>query len=119
MSREVGDMVGIDHPKCPGKWKIVSFGPKNAIVESEHGGMRVRVAPSLFIDPDEVTSSPVLHVAGKLVEIPDGKYAGLYVVLSDSGGARVKVALLGGDGGRTVNAVRRTLVEVDPAAVLR
>lgn len=116
---QVGDTVGIDHSKCPGKWKIISFGPKNAIVESEQGGMQIRVSPSLFIDPDAVTSSPVLHVAGKLVEIPDGKYAGLYVVLSDTGGPTIKVAKLGGDGGRIVRALRRNLVEVDPESVLR
>lgn len=125
LAPKVGDKVSVNHPKYPGIWTVKSLGPVNVVLFPEGGGIRLRVPRELLLDPTDapvVTEVPVETAAyfapGEIVRIPSGKYAGLYVVLADKG-AKVNVALLGGDGGRYVRALRPSLVRVDAAEVLK
>lgn len=121
--RKVGERVRVDHPKYPGVWTITKTGPVNAVLEPENGGRNLRAPYSLLTDPDAVTVTqvPIITIfdVGELVRIPEGKFAGLYVVIRDTGADKVNVAKIGGDGGRYVRALRRNLTKVDPSEVLK
>jgi len=126
--RAVGDKVSINDPKFPGVWTIKSVGPKNFVVIPDAGGRGLRAPHHLVIDP--VTTTPgvtveavpyvpvVRYHAGEIVRVEQGRFAGLYVVIADKGD-KVNIALLGGDGGRYVRALRASLTKVDLADVVK
>lgn len=122
-----GDRVRVNHPKYPGVWTVDRVGPVNAVLRPEGGvGNLLRCPQSLLLDTD---APPTVTAAewsgtrffdlGEIVRIPSGEFAGTYVVTRDTGGDKVNVALLGGDGGRYVRALRGSLVKVDPSEVLK
>lgn len=127
-THKVGDKVTVDDPKFPGVWTVKSIGPKNTVVTPDAGGRGLR-APHWMIKAYDATAAAQVTVvpfvekvffdAGEIVRIPEGKFAGLYVVIADKGLDRVNVAKIGGDGGRYVRAGRRNLVKVDPSEVLK
>lgn len=124
-TRHVGDRVSIDHPKYPGVWILKSIAKVNVTLEPENGGRGLRVPASMLLDagasptmPDRVTAADI-YAEGTFVRIPSGKFAGVWVVISDKGADRLNVAKLGGDGGRYVRITRRGLTKVDPADVVR
>ena len=121
-----GQRVVVNDSRFPGVWLIKNFGPKNATLEPEGGGRGLR-APYYLLSPAPtdgsgitVTAVPLQEyfAAGELVRINDGRFAGIYVVIKDSGD-RVNVAKLGGDGGRYVRAYKRGVSRVDTAEVIR
>lgn len=119
---KIGDKVGVNHPDYPGVWTVVSQGPKNSLLVPEAGGRRLRVPHNLLIEPGAPMSwsdapTTVFHV-GEVVRILDGRFAGTYVVIRDTGGDKVNVAKIGGDEGRYIRALRGGLIKVDPAEVL-
>lgn len=122
---KVGDRVGVDDPKFRGAWTIKNLGPKNATLEPENGGRGLRCpyymlteAPAASDVTVEAVPLPTYFYEGEFVRLT-GKFAGLYVVIKDSGADRVNVAKLGGDGGRYVRIDKRAVTKVDPAEVLK
>lgn len=118
INHSVGDRVSVDSSKYPGVWVITKLDPANAVLQAENGTRTLRAPYSLLLQPG-ASSAVVYYDAGMLVRIPDGKHAGLWVVLKDDGGDRVNLARLGGDGGKYLRAGRRGLVKVDPSEVLK
>lgn len=124
---KVGDRVGVSGgDKYRGAWIIKNLGPKNATLEPENGGRGLRCPYYLLTEApaaSDVTVTavplPTYFYEGEFVRINHGKFAGLYVVIKDSGGDRVNVAKLGGDGGRYVRIDKRSVTKVDPADVLK
>lgn len=108
-------------------WVIKNLGPKNATLEPASGGRGLRCPYYLLTEApaasDDVTVTavplPTYFYEGEFVRINTGKFAGLYVVIKDSGTDRVNVAKLGGDGGRYVRIDKRSVTKVDPADVLK
>lgn len=112
---KVGQSVSVNDPQFPGVWKVKSVGPVNALLEPITGGRGLRAPKDMLIPP---TNEPlkaqefVYFTPGEIVEIGTGKYKGTYIVLADKG-AKVNVALLGGDGGRYVRAGKAQLKKVN------
>jgi hypothetical protein len=119
---KIGDKVSVDHPGYPGIWTIVSRGPKNSLLVPESGGRRLRVPHTMLLEPGAPltgTDAPHVHYhVGEVVQILDGRYAGTYVVIRDTGGDKVNVAKIGGDDGRYIRALRGGLVKVDASEVV-
>src|SRR6476659_9811987 len=97
--RRVGDKVSVAHSKYPGVWTITSLGPANAKLLSDNALRRLTVTRTLLIDPVTTVTIPEFYEPGELIRIPEGRHAGLYVVIADKGGDKVNLAKLGGDGG--------------------
>lgn len=120
-----GDQVSVNLPDYPGIWKVESTrGSVNAILSQEGRAKRLRAPYTLLIEPTDAPLPPsVVALAayydqGELVRVPDGRYAGLYVVLSDKGGKTVMLTKLGGWGGKRLSSPRRGLVRVPVTDVL-
>jgi len=117
----VGDKVSVDDPKFPGTWTIKALNPVNAVLMPDGGGRGLRAPYRILIEPgthvSAVTAETYYH-PGELVRITSGKYAGLWVVITDRGGATVSLARLGGANGQYLRSARRGLLKVDPADVL-
>jgi hypothetical protein len=122
---KVGDKVTVNDRKFPGVWTVTGLGPKNATLTPDHGGRGLRAPYYMLSDAVEgdvtVTAVPLpaYFAEGEIVRLNGGKFAGIYVVIKDSGADRVNVAKLGGDGGRYVRADKRSVTKVDPADVLK
>lgn len=118
MSYNVDDRVSIDHPKYPGTWIVKKLGPVNAVLEPENGGRQLRAPQSMLREPGAiaVAAPPKKYYnPGNLVRIASGKWAGLWVVIADRGGATIQLVQLGGsDDGRYLRSPRvgLELVEV-------
>lgn len=116
-TRKVGSKVSVDHPDHPGVFTVKSNGPANAKLEPVGGG-RILVAPHyLLTDPVEgvtVTAVPLpeYYNEGEVVQITDGKFVGVWVVIKDGGRDKVNLAKLGGDNGRYLRATKRGLKRV-------
>lgn len=124
MIAHIGDRVCVDHPKYPGVWIVKSQGPVNSLLEPESGGRRLRVPHTMLTTPRSpgatvVVTPTTFYDVGELVRLVEGRFAGLYAVIKDSGDDRVNIAKIGGDGGRYVRAFRNHLVKVDTAEVLK
>ena len=52
------------------------------------------------------------------MRVEQGRFAGLYVVIADKGD-KINIALLGGDNGRYVRALRASLTKVELADVVK
>jgi len=123
-TRKIGDKVSVNLPKYPGVWTIKSQGPVNTVLIPAGGGRGLRVPHYLLTDPVDEDAAPQptkieWFSEGEIVRITYGKFAGIYVVISDKGADRVNVAKLGGDGGRYVRMPRTGLVKVDPKEILK
>jgi hypothetical protein len=124
MRPNIGDKVSVDHPDYPGIWVVKNNrGTVNAVLSQEGRPKGLRVPYSMLTAPttDPLPSTPVIpdvyYDQGELVRVT-GRYAGLYVVLSDKGGKTVTLGKLGGWGGKRLSSPRRGLIKVDPADVL-
>lgn len=122
--RRIGSKVSVDHPKYPGVWIVKSRGPVNSVLQPVDGGRALKVPHTMLIDPTETpavrTFAPTLIFSpGEFVRLNGGKFAGLWIVISDKGAERVNVAKPGGDGDRYLRAPRRDLVRVAVEDVLK
>jgi hypothetical protein len=123
-ARKVGDKVTIDDPKFPGVWTVKNLGPKNATLDLNGRALRCPyylLKEATAVDLATVTAVPLpayFH-EGEFVRVTAGRFAGLYVVIKDSGRERVNIAKLGGDNGRYVRMDKRSVTKVDPADVLK
>ena len=126
-TRKVGDKVLVNHEGFGGVWIITKINPKNTVVEPVGGGRKLNAPHYMLIDAtDEVTVTAVplpeaktYFALGEIVRVNNGKFAGLYVVISDKGLDRVNIAKLGGDNDRYVRFDRKGLIKVDAAEVLK
>jgi hypothetical protein len=122
-----GDRVGVASTKYPGAWTVESLGPVNTLLSPDGGGRKLRVphhmVTALSESKTEATVVPLPEQTffdpGELVRVTEGRFAGLYAVIKDSGGDKVNLARLGGDDGRYLRAMRHGIVKVDPSEVLR
>lgn len=96
-----GEIVGIDHPKYPGRWTIVKVNDRTC--KLVRGGQGLTADKAMLIKPPAVDNVPVrpdgVHVGG-IIRIEATRYRGapqdgLMVVL-DTRGEKVKAAPLGG-----------------------
>lgn len=110
-----GTKVRIDNPKYPGTWVVKSNGPKNAVLTPIAGGRGLRCPHSWVRRDDGMEYEPPAFESfylGETVLINGGRFPGVYVVTKDTGGDRLNVAKLGGDGDRYVRAVRSQLQRI-------
>lgn len=101
----VGDWVGVNDPRYPGRWRVERINPRTITLAPEHGGRGLR-APRWMLDAPPAGSGPagvpsgirtLPHLApGTIVRYADPRAPGLHVVLNDKHD-RVNIALLGGN----------------------
>jgi hypothetical protein len=123
-----GDQVVLDPPdsKFPGVWTITKVNPTTFRMEQSGKFLRahrslVRRATLAQIEAASAAPVPVMLDAGQVVRAATPKMQGYYVVLADrdmAPNARVKLAKLGGEGGRTWRAPRVVLTPVTMEEIL-
>jgi hypothetical protein len=97
----VGEVVGIDHPKYPGRWTIAKVNARSCTVE--RGGQSVRVDRSMLIVAPAADTGPVRPEgvrAGAVIRVDVTRYRGVpadgLMVVLDTRGDKIKAAPLGG-----------------------
>lgn len=123
MTININDTVTVPGAaKFPGVWTVVKINRTTADLTQD--GRRLRAPISMLVGADAsatatVTAVPIPEIfdAGEFVRIPDGRFAGLWIVIRDSGKGRVTLAPPGG--GRGIYGVKRNLVRVDVSEVLK
>ena len=117
----VGTRVRVDSERYPGVWIVESNGPKNAALKPEGGGRGLRCPHSMLRldDGKGPVATPIeMFALGETVTIGD-RWPGIYVVIKDDGGARLNVAILGGNGDRYVRAARSQVKRINVKAVVQ
>jgi len=132
--RNVGDVVGVDDPKYPGRWEIIKINPKNwhlKPLENQHS-RNLACPPWMFTEapaPSAETTGAGTSltigqpyrerlVCGQIVTCRIPKIAGeLLVVLVDKGD-KVNCAPLFGDADRYRRLPPNTLTVVEPAELV-
>jgi len=118
----VGNVVGIDSKKYPGRWTIVKINPTTIKLEGP-AGVKLTAYPEHIIPApaeSEVAAVRPLLVPGQIVRWASAKAEGhLYVVLADNRGRDVVRIVRRGGGGAWKIPAGRNLTVVDPAEVLK
>lgn len=129
MTHRIGDLVILSElyarPKDRGVvYRVQDVLKVNIVVEPVNGGRKVRGRPELFEAAPSGTEARVVGIpyvapldCGQVVTIAGTTWRQpadqLWVVLNDGANGKVKVAKLGGDGGRYWNVPRGMLTVTD------
>jgi hypothetical protein len=119
---QVGDIVYVENPSYPGPWKITKVNSVTVLTEQE--GRRLKAHKSLLLDQPPGIGRPFEPVTyfseGQIVrwtQAPPKARGSLFVVIADKG-AKVNIAVLGGDQGRYWRVGNRRNLEVVPVSEL-